>query len=90
MAGVRGIQHKNRAVHPSGKPVRATVILHPGDEERPLYEELVKDMNVSGAEVLREAIRELYKRESRRKARKTAKEAAENANTEAQELPKAG
>ncbi|MFE4777817.1 hypothetical protein [Streptomyces sp. NPDC056713] len=57
---------------------------------RTLYEELVKDMNVSGAEVLREAIRELHKRESRRKARETAKQAAMNASAETRELPKAG
>ncbi|MFE4678217.1 hypothetical protein [Streptomyces sp. NPDC056723] len=90
MAGVRGIQHKSRAIHPSGKPVRATVILHPGDEERPLYEELVHDLGVSGAEVLREAIKELHKREERRKARKAAKRAVETASADNEELPKAG
>lgn len=83
MAGVRGLQHKNRAVHPPEKPVRATVILHPSDVERPLYEELVNDLGVSGAEVLRQAIRELHKRESYRKERKARAAAAK-------ELPQTG
>ncbi|WP_331733031.1 hypothetical protein OG495_37185 (plasmid) [Streptomyces longwoodensis] len=61
-------------------------MLDPGEYVRTLYEELVRDMNVSGAEVLREAIRELHKRETRRKAREAAKNAA---NTH-QELPQAG
>ncbi|MFJ7049866.1 hypothetical protein ACIQVC_41615 [Streptomyces sp. NPDC101112] len=83
MAGVRGLQHKNRSVHPPEKPVRATVILHPGDEERPLYEELVSELGVSGAEVLRQAIRELHRRQSYRKTR------AANAAA-AKEAPQAG
>ncbi|MFF9128415.1 hypothetical protein ACF09J_35115 [Streptomyces sp. NPDC014889] len=83
MAGVRGLQHKNRTVHPPEKAVRATVILHPGDEERPLYEELVSELGVSGAEVLRQAIRELHRRQSYRKTR-AARAAA------AKEAPRAG
>lgn len=59
-------------VHPPEKPVRATVILHPNDAERPLYEELVSELGVSGAEVLRRAIQELHKRESYRKRRARA------------------
>jgi Arc/MetJ-type ribon-helix-helix transcriptional regulator len=66
--------------------VRATVMLKPGDYVRGLYEELVSDMGVSGAEVIREALIELHKRESRRKARR----AAQNANTDTQELPQTG
>ncbi|MDX2845425.1 hypothetical protein PV377_42040 [Streptomyces ipomoeae] len=83
MAGVRGLQHKNRVAHPPEKPVRATVILHPGDEERPLYEELVNELGVSGAEVLRQAIRELHKRQGYRKKRAAGAAAAK-------EAPKAG
>jgi hypothetical protein len=93
MGGNRGVQHKSRVAHPSDKPVRATVILHPDDEERPLYEELVHDLGVSGAEVLRQALRELHKRESARKARvaaNKARTAVKNARTDTQELPQAG
>lgn len=69
MAGVRGLQHKPRTVYPPDKAVRAVVVLHPQDVERKLYEELVNDLGVSGAEVLREALRELHKRETKRKER---------------------
>jgi hypothetical protein len=61
-------------------------MLGPGEHERTLYEELVQDMDVSGAEVLREAIRELHKLRSRRKVR----QAANNTPTETRGLPKAG
>lgn len=84
---VRGRQQQNRSgVFPANKPLRATVMLKPGEYVRGLYEELVNDMGISGAEVLREALMELHKRESRRKARTAAK----NAPTDTQELPKAG
>ncbi|QUC63811.1 hypothetical protein IOD14_44000 (plasmid) [Streptomyces sp. A2-16] len=69
MAGVRGLQHKPRTVYPPDKAVRAVVLLYPEDVERKLYEELVNDLGVSGAEVLREALRELHKRETKRKER---------------------
>lgn len=45
------------------------MLLYPEDVERKLYEELVNDLGVSGAEVLREALRELHKRETKRKER---------------------
>ncbi|MEY9998197.1 hypothetical protein ABIE67_010318 [Streptomyces sp. V4I8] len=84
---VRGRQQPGRTgVFPADKPLRATVMLKPGDYVRGLYEELVNDMGISGAEVLREALTELHKREARRKARQAPKVAA-HAN---QELPKAG
>ncbi|MFJ2008467.1 hypothetical protein [Streptomyces chartreusis] len=84
---VRGRQQPGRTgVFPEDKPLRATVMLKPGDYVRGLYEELVKDMGISGAEVLREALTELHKREARRKARRTPKEAAHTV----EELPQAG
>ena len=84
---VRGRQQQHRTgIFPEDKPLRATVMLKPGEYVRGLYEELVNDMGISGAEVLREALMELHKRESRRKARA----AARNAPTSTQELPKAG
>lgn len=87
MPAPRGHKQSGRSGNfPADKAVRATVMLDPGEYVRTLYEELVRDMNVSGAEVLREAIRELHKREARRKAREAAKNAA---NTQ-QELPQAG
>ncbi|GAA0707155.1 hypothetical protein GCM10009548_95030 [Streptomyces malaysiensis subsp. malaysiensis] len=87
MPAPRGHKQSGRSGNfPADKAVRATVMLDPGEYVRTLYEELVQDMNVSGAEVLREAIRELHKRETRRKAR----EAAKNAANTPQELPQAG
>lgn len=87
MPAPRGHKQSGRSGHfPADKAVRATVMLDPGEYVRTLYEELVRDMDVSGAEVLREAIRELHRRESRRKAR----EAAKTANTAPEELPQAG
>lgn len=84
---VRGRQQQHRTgIFPADKPLRATVMLKPGEYVRGLYEELVVDMGISGAEVLREALVELHKREARRKAR----EAAKNAATDTRELPKAG
>lgn len=84
---VRGRQQPGRTgVFPSDKPLRATVMLKPGDYVRGLYEELVNDLGISGAEVLREALTELHKREARRKARQAPK-AAQNAG---EELPRTG
>ncbi|MFE1130830.1 hypothetical protein ACFW6R_29675 [Streptomyces albidoflavus] len=85
---VRGRQQPGRTgVFPAGEPVRATVMLKPGDHVRRLYEELVQDMGVSGAEVLREALMELHRREARRKARRNAAAAA---SPHEQELPQTG
>ena len=56
MPAPRGHKQSGRSGNfPADKAVRATVMLDPGDYVRTLYEELVKDMDVSGAEVLREA-----------------------------------
>lgn len=84
---VRGRQQPGRTgVFPADKPLRATVMLKPGDYVRGLYEELVNDMGISGAEVIREALTELHKREARRKARQAPKLAARTD----EELPQAG
>lgn len=42
--------------------MRATVVLKPGESARSHYEELVKAMGVSGAQVLREALAELHRK----------------------------
>lgn len=42
------------------KIVRPGLPLAPNDPERPMYEALLRDMQVSGAEVLRAGIRALY------------------------------
>lgn len=84
---VRGRQQPGRTgVFPADKPLRATVMLKPGDYVRSLYEELVNDMGISGAEVLREALTELHKREARRKARHSPKAALHDS----EELPQTG
>ncbi|MFF4291026.1 hypothetical protein ACFY0R_37885 [Streptomyces sp. NPDC001633] len=64
MAGKRGVQHKGRSdVFQPGKSVRAQVPLAAGDPVRKRYEELVSKMQISGAEVLREAITCLHRQE---------------------------
>ncbi|MEU4924609.1 hypothetical protein AB0G29_35310 [Streptomyces parvus] len=42
--------------------MRATVVLKPGEDARIHYEELVKKLGVSGAQVLREALAELHQK----------------------------
>ncbi|MET7621789.1 hypothetical protein ACWC5O_45485 [Streptomyces sp. NPDC001450] len=87
---VRGRQQPGRTgVFPPDRPLRATVMLKPGDYVRTLYEELVNDLGISGAEVLREALVELHRRESIRKSRRASK-AAREAGTTDEELPQAG
>ncbi|MFD8386554.1 hypothetical protein ACFV2X_50035 [Streptomyces sp. NPDC059679] len=67
MAGVaRGRPHPKSTVFHADKPVRAAVLLQPGEPVRRMYEELVVLMGVSGAEVLREALVELHKRKAPR------------------------
>lgn len=90
MPGIRGLQHVPRTVYPPDKAVRAVVVLHPQDEERKLYEELVGELGVSGAEVLREALKELHKRETRRKERAARREAKRAAQAATEELPQTG
>ncbi|MFI1291626.1 hypothetical protein ACH4VM_24705 [Streptomyces sp. NPDC020792] len=92
MGGPRGVQHAGKStVFPVGKTIRATLVLHPDDAERKLYEELVTGMGVAGAQVLREALHELHKRETKkRKARERRQQAKQAASATTEELPKAG
>lgn len=85
------MQHTGRSTaFPAGKTIRATLVLHPDDAERKLYEELVTDMGVAGAQVLREALQELYRREAKRKEREARRKARQAAETTIEELPQAG
>lgn len=61
MAGRRGAAQRGRsdAIEP-GKVVRPNLPLRPDDPERPMYEALLAELKVSGAEVLRAGIRALY------------------------------
>ncbi|MFI9824609.1 hypothetical protein ACIHFC_29770 [Streptomyces sp. NPDC052013] len=78
MTGRRGVQHTGRSTEfPADKSLRAQLVLHPGEELREAYEELVTEMGLSGAEVLREALRVLHRRETRRKARAARRSAEE-------------
>ncbi|MFZ4250372.1 hypothetical protein ACOZDF_34615 [Streptomyces griseoincarnatus] len=88
---VRGRRQPHRTGHfPPDETVRAAVVLKPGDPVRKVYEELVLDLGVSGAEVLRAALWELHRRESIRKARRESRATAAAAQPENKELPKAG
>ena len=61
MAGRRGAQQRGRSdVITPDKTVYPRLPLPPEDPERPMYERLLADMGVSGAEVLREGLRALY------------------------------
>lgn len=66
----RGRQHPKSTAFSPDKPVRASVVLPPGDEVRTAYEELVTTMGISGAEVVRTALLELHaqKKKTRRSA----------------------
>jgi hypothetical protein len=65
VAGVRGLKQNGRTgeFRPDGV-VTVTVRFRPDDPERPAYEELVKRMGVSGAEVVRRAVAELYEKQA--------------------------
>ncbi|MFC7844419.1 hypothetical protein [Streptomyces sp. NPDC057382] len=91
LGGPRGVQHAGKsAVFPADKKIRATLVLHPDDVERKFYEELVTEMGIAGAQVLREALHELYKRETKRKEREARRKAKQAAGMTTEELPKAG
>ncbi|MFE2749588.1 hypothetical protein ACFXKX_35610 [Streptomyces scopuliridis] len=62
MAGVQGPPHPKTTEFNRGRDMRATVVLKPGEAARIHYEELVKEMGVSGAQVLREALAELHQK----------------------------
>lgn len=42
------------------KPIRASVLMEPGEPARIWYEDLIRVMGVSGSEVLRRALKELH------------------------------
>lgn len=58
----RGAAHPKTTRFNGGAEMRATVVLKPGETARVHYEELVKQMGVSGAQVLREALAELHRK----------------------------
>ncbi|MFF7176867.1 hypothetical protein [Streptomyces pseudovenezuelae] len=61
MAGRRGAQQRGRTdVISPDKMVYPRLPLAPDDPERPIYEALLADMKVSGAEVLRAGLRALH------------------------------
>jgi hypothetical protein len=62
MPGVQGAPHPKTTEFNRGRDMRATVVLKPGEAARIHYEELVKEMGVSGAQVLREALAELHQK----------------------------
>lgn len=62
MPGVQGSPHPKTTEFNRGRDMRATVVLKPGESARSHYEELVKAMGVSGAQVLREALAELHRK----------------------------
>jgi hypothetical protein len=72
----RGVQQSGRTDlfrQKQNETVRPSVPLRPGTPERKAYEELVADMGVSGAEVLRKALMDLHEtRKARRSALKEA------------------
>ncbi|MFE7664735.1 ribbon-helix-helix domain-containing protein [Streptomyces celluloflavus] len=61
MAGVRGTVVKRTGAFASDAPVRAAAVLQPDDEAHEAYRELIKEMGVSGAEVVRQALLTLRK-----------------------------
>ncbi|MFG2176957.1 hypothetical protein ACGFMO_37285 [Streptomyces niveus] len=62
MPGVQGAPHPKTTEFNRGRDMRATVVLKPGEAARTQYEELVKKLGVSGAQVLREALAELHRK----------------------------
>lgn len=63
MAAPRGRQHRGRSTEfPSDKAIRAGLLLHPGEPVRAAYEDLVTEMGISGAEVIRKALTEMHQR----------------------------
>lgn len=45
-----------------GKTIRGSIPLAPGAPERRWYEELIRDLGCSGAEVLRRGLQDLYEK----------------------------
>lgn len=59
MAAPRGRQQRGKAAQ-AGRPVRAGLLLNPGDDVRTAYEWLIAHEGVSGAEVIRRALLDRY------------------------------
>ncbi|MFB7030998.1 MULTISPECIES: hypothetical protein [unclassified Streptomyces] len=70
MAAPRGRQHRGRSTDFPDRPIRAGLMLSPGEPEREAYEALVTEMGISGAEVIRLALMDMHKR--RRQDRSSA------------------
>jgi hypothetical protein len=63
--GVRGLKQDGRTGQFSpDEVVTVTVRFRPDDPARPAYEELVKRMGVSGAEVVRRALVDLFEKQA--------------------------
>jgi hypothetical protein len=74
--GVRGLKQDGRTgrFRPD-EVVTVTVRFRPDDPARPAYEELVKRMGVSGAEVVRQAIMDLFEKQAASSTRAALQEA---------------
>ena len=77
MAGVRGTSTRRTGTFGPDEPARAAAVLQPDDPAHEAFRELIRDMGVSGAEVVRIALLELRKqrlhmKEARRSALKEA------------------
>ncbi|MFD5372105.1 hypothetical protein [Streptomyces sp. NPDC127103] len=71
MAAPRGRQHRGRSTDfPSDRAIRAGLMLSPGEPVREAYEDLVTEMGISGAEVIRLALMEMHRK--RREGRTSA------------------
>ncbi|WP_158786586.1 hypothetical protein [Streptomyces sp. NRRL F-5065] len=77
MAAPRGRQHRGRSTaFPADRAIRAGLNLYPGEPVRAAYEDLVTELGISGAEVIRKALMEFHqKHRQAHPAPKTLKEA---------------
>jgi hypothetical protein len=61
MAGARGKAYRRRTgVFAADESVRAAAVLQPGEDAHRAYRELINEMGVSGAEVVRQALLALH------------------------------
>jgi len=61
MAGVRGVTTRRTGRFGPDEPARAAAVLQPDDEAHGAFRELIDDMGVSGAEVVRQALLTLHR-----------------------------
>ncbi|MEU0671202.1 hypothetical protein ABZ508_35330 [Streptomyces lavendulocolor] len=72
MAAPRGRQHRGRSTaFPPDRAIRAGLMLHPGEPVRQAYEDLVTELGISGAEVIRQALMEMHERHRQGRPRTT-------------------